>query len=51
LMRTDPSHVWTPLIIAAAGTAAGWLIGVLLFRHDLRKEILTMAAKVSPRFA
>jgi O-antigen/teichoic acid export membrane protein len=47
LMRTDGDHIWLPLIVAALGSLAGWLAGAVLFRHDLRNEILGMAAKVS----
>jgi O-antigen/teichoic acid export membrane protein len=51
LMRTDGEHLWLPLAVATAGASLGWLLGILVFRHALRKEIMTVAAKVSPRFA
>jgi O-antigen/teichoic acid export membrane protein len=34
-----PERPWLALIVAAAGTGMGWLLGVFLLSHDLRLEI------------
>lgn len=39
LMRPDPASIWLPFILAAIGAVCGWIVGVAISNHPVKKEV------------
>lgn len=46
-MPPDSQHLWSPLMLGALGAFAGWIVGLFVFRHPLREELLTVLRKIT----
>ena len=50
-VHTGSNNIWLPLAVASIGAGLGWLLGVVLLRHDLRNEIVVVVEMLSVRSA